>query len=170
MNEQCSTSAPRTILRSRRRMAALLVSFVLGGAFIASAFAQAPTAPDFFWPYGKVLIGGANLDPVVQPVVAFVNGNACGSGETLVATAAEGTPADDVGKTVYVLDVLADGTSVGQRPGCGHPGDAVTLYFPASHSVASQQPTFVPGGQRVDLDLGTNLPYRQQAALVVVGE
>ncbi|MBA4181617.1 MAG: hypothetical protein C0506_13585 [Anaerolinea sp.] len=157
------TSSPLQTLKStkggRRVAAALLVclSVVAGGAPGASA--QTPPAPSFYWPYGIVQIAGTNLTPPAQPVIAFVNGKACGSGATTVAAAAEGTPAGDVGKTVYVIDVLADGAATGERPGCGRAGDPVTLYFPQS-GVAAQQPLFKQGGQRVDLDITVQTGFR----------
>lgn len=144
----------------RRIAAAVLVclSAILGGA--PGALAQAPPpAPTFYWPYGIVQIAGTNLTPAVQPIIAFVNGRVCGSGITAVAAAAEGTPAGDVGKTVYVIDVLADGSATGERPGCGHAGDAVTLYFTKS-GIAAQQPAFKQGGQRVNLDITTQMGFR----------
>lgn len=130
-----------------------------------AASADGPPAPDFYWPYGKVQVFGANLGPPVQPVIAFVNGRACGSAMVSVAQQAEGTPAGDVGRTVYVVDVLADGPGIGQRPGCGRPGDLVTLYFPRT-GVALQQPLFKQGGQRVDLDIGTRTIYHLPAPLM----
>ena len=134
-----------------------LVAVILGAGIVAllaaiPATADAPPQPTFFWPYGKALSGGSNLVPAVQPVIAFVNGIACGSDTTLVATPGEGTPASDVGKTVYAIDVAADGTAVGERAGCGHAGDPVMLYFPQS-GMAVQQPSFHQGPQRADLDL-----------------
>ena len=127
--------------------------------------ADTPPAPDFYWPYGKIQIFGGNLSPSNQPVIAFVNGKACGAAQVTVAPEAEGTPIGDVGRTVYVIDVLADGAAVGQRPGCGHPGDLVTLYFPKS-GIAVQQPLFKQGGQRIDLDVGVQTIYRLQAPMM----
>ena len=153
-------------IRRQRLTGAVLASFALGGMLLSSAAASSPPVPDYFWPYGKALIDGANTTPAVQPVIAFVNGKVCGTAQTLVATAADGTPADDVGKTVYVIDISADGSGVGQRPGCGHAGDRVVLYFPASRRMGSQQPLFKQGGQRVDLDLGVNLQYQLRATQI----
>ena len=138
----------------------------LGGAVLlltavaAPAAAQAPGPPDFYWPYGIVQADGGNLSPAVQPVYAFVNGIRCGEGVTLVATAGANVPAGDVGKTVYKIDVLADGSRVDQRPGCGEAGDEVTLYFPAMRRFAVQSPTFKQGGERLDLTLAGALQYR----------
>ena len=103
---------------------------------------------------------GANLDPAEQQVIALVNGKACGESTTFVAEAGEGVPAADVGKTVYVVNVLADGPDAGQRSGCGVAGALITLYFPVSHRIALQQPQFVVGGQRADVELGPELAFR----------
>lgn len=155
-------------IRSRRSALGLLFSLLLGAAAVSTALADSPPVPDFFFPYGKVQMNGANLNPAIQPVIAFANGKACGDSQTLVATADPNTPADDVGKTVYVVDVLADGTALGQRPKCGHPGDAVTLYFPVAHAIGNQTPTFQQGGERVDLDLTTNLSNRLTTPQVAI--
>jgi hypothetical protein len=119
-----------------------------------------PPQPDFFWPYGTALVGAENLQPVPQPVVALVRGIVCGAGSTKLATSEPGTPADDVGKTVYVVDVLADGAGPGQRKGCGRPDDVVMFYFPASGRVANQSIPFRQGGLRADLDLQIALTTR----------
>lgn len=145
-----------------RRMSALSLggAVLLVTAFSTSAAAQAPGPPDFYWPYGLVQADGANLAPVVQPVVAYVNGKVCGRGQTLVAIAGDNVPAGDIGKTVYKIDVKADGTRVDQSPGCGKTGDGVTLYFPASRRFAIQTAAFHQGGERIDLTLGPALQYR----------
>lgn len=135
----------------------------LGGGI---AFAADPPQPDFFWPYGRVQADGANIVPEQQTVIALVNGKACGEGETLVAQAGPGVPAGDVGKTVYVVDVLADGPGSGHRPGCGFPGAPVLLYFAGAHRLALQQPVFIVGGQRFDVDLGPELSYRLQGPML----
>jgi hypothetical protein len=141
------------------RLTLARAGFVIGAAVAAVALlpatAQTPPFPDFFYPYGQAQSAGANLDPAVQPVLAFVNGTLCGSAMTQVAT--EGA---DAGKTVYVVNVLHDGTGPGQRPGCGHAGDPVTLYFPQDHRLGSTTATFQPGsGSRVDQNL-VQLPFR----------
>jgi hypothetical protein len=107
-----------------------------------------------------VQLAGGNLEPEVQPVIALVNGKACGEDETFVAQAGEGVPPEDVGKTVYVVNVLADGAGAGQRAGCGDPGELVSLYFVGSHRIALQQPQFEAGGLRVDVELGPELSFR----------
>lgn len=100
-------------------------------------------------------------------MVVFVNGVECGWTTTKVAVPGPGTPADDVGKTVYVVDVLADGgNGGGSKPGCGRPGDLVTFYFPQSHRMATQHPAWQSGAPgRTNLDLGLSLSHR----LVVAG-
>ncbi|MEP7216687.1 MAG: hypothetical protein ABI782_10580 [Anaerolineaceae bacterium] len=160
-----TASAARTLLAvfSGRGIATALVAFlVLVAVPVRVAFADSPPAPDFYWPYGKVQIFGGNLSPSVQPVIAFVNGKACGAAQVTVALPADGTPIGDVGRTVYVIDVLADGTGIGQRPGCGRAGDPVSLYFPKS-GVAVQRPLFKQGGERVDLDIGVQTIYHLRA-------
>ena len=134
---------------------------------VSTALADGPPTPNFFRPYGTVQSEGSNIAPEAQPVVAFVRDTNCGSSLTFVALPADGTPQDDVGKTVYALDVLADGTNGGERAGCGRPGDAVTLYFPLLHAFASPQPSFVAGTLRVDAEIGAALP--SQVRLGVIG-
>lgn len=133
---------------------------LLATATFGLAGAQSPPQPDFFWPYGTVLQSGANIAPAQQPLIALVRGQACGFTETLVATAQPGNPPGDVGKTVYAVDVLADGAGAGQRPGCGRLGDPVTFYLPQIGRVASQQPLFQQGEQRVDLSAAIALGER----------
>ena len=144
----------------------VLVSLFLASTAVPGALAQDPPQPDFFWPYGRVQLDGANIQPPQQTVIGIVNGRACGESTTLVATQAPGVPAGDIGKTVYVVDVLADGSGTGHRAGCGHPGDSVVLYFPAVHRLSQQQPLFAVGGQRVDVDLGPELVYRLQGPML----
>lgn len=142
---------------SHRKFLALLVP-ALGALVLAGvATADSPPVPDFFWPYGLIQANGTDISPQVQTVMAFVNGHSCGTAQTQVASAAPGTPPGDVGHTVYVINVLADGTSAGDRAGCGHPGDPVTLYLPQSHLIAQQQPAFQQGNQRVDLNMSVQL-------------
>lgn len=139
---------------------ALPAAAILAAAFAFPASADTPPFPDHFVSYGQALIGGSNVSPVQQPVIAAIDGNACGEGLTFLITAGPGTPGGDVGKTGYTVDVLPDGTGVGRRPGCGRTGKSIVLYFPVSHRVALQQPNFASGGARTDVDLGLALPYR----------
>lgn len=143
----------------------VLLSAVFAAA-LGDAVAQGPPQPDFYWPYGTVSIEGENIEPAVQPVLAIVNGRVCGSGATTIANAGPDVPPTDVGRTVYVLDVLADGTNAGQAPGCGTPGDLVTLYFPESQRVAFERPLFRQGPERVDLNLGPILTSRLQTPML----
>ena len=153
--------------RTIRRLALpVLVSAFLGPSLFSFATAQDPPQPDFFWPYGRVQLAGQNLEPSQQRVIGIVNGRACGEATTFIAAEAPGVPAGDIGKTVYVVDVLADGAQSGHRPGCGRPGDPVLLYFPESHRMAQQQPFFTVGGQRVDADLGPELVNRLQTPML----
>ena len=53
--------------------------FACGAAFLLAAtalpaVAQSPPQPDFFWPFGTVQVGGENISPEEQLVIAFVNG------------------------------------------------------------------------------------------------
>ena len=127
-----------------------------------AAGAIEPPQPDFFWPYGRVSVDGVNLDPPEQQVIALVHGVACGEATTKVAVDGPGVPAEDAGTTVYVVDVLP----AGARPGCGTAGDAIMLYFVGSKRLALQQPVFVVGSQRVDVDLGPALGFQLVGALV----
>lgn len=135
-------------------------------ATASAAIAVDPPQPDFFWPFGTVQSGGENIQPAQQRVIAVVNGKACGEALTLVAQVGPGVPPSDVGKTVYVVDVLADGTGTGQRPGCGRPGDQVLLYFTGSKAIAAQAATFVVGNQRFDVELGPTLQYSLQGPML----
>ena len=155
---------------SRRRLSLLAIEMLalLCAALAApGALAQGdPPQPDFYWPYGQVQLDGANIQPAGQRIIAIVHGRACGEGNTLVPVAGPGVPPEDVGKTAYVVDVLHDGTGAGQRPGCGMAGAAVNFYFPELGRFAVQQPGFVVGTQRVDLDLGAALSVRMVVPLV----
>ena len=142
-----------------RRSAVGVLVLVFTGS-LAVAHAADPPRPDFYWPYGTVQLSGANLEPPVQPVIALVNGQACGASETLVPEAGVGIPVGDVGKTAYVVNVLADGASAGQLRGCGKAGDPVTLYFPVSKRFAVQTLSFEAGSQRANLELGEELGFR----------
>jgi hypothetical protein len=101
----------------------------------------------------------------VQPVVAFVHDTNCGAGSTSVAEAGDGVPASDAGKTVYVLDVLADGPGAFQRTGCGRPGDVVRLYLPLLHAFLLPPSTFHQGFQRLDTTPGVPLGFQVRTPL-----
>lgn len=150
--------------RTRRPLATLTiaaVSVALGWAALAAAQSP-PGAPTFAYVYGQVLIGGANISPETQPVIAFVNGVSCGGTPTTTIVAAEGddVPEEDIGRTVYVIDVLANGTNTYERLGCGQPGIPITLYLPSIGRMSSQQPLFQSGPIRVDLELDVALSQR----------
>ncbi|MGE3075432.1 MAG: hypothetical protein AB7N24_16875 [Dehalococcoidia bacterium] len=146
--------------------AGMLVLVFLAFGANRAIFAADPPQPDFFWPYGRVSIDGEPAQPTEQTVIGLVHGIACGSAATKVVAAGPGVPPEDVGATVYVVDVLAAGDQPGQRPGCGVPGDTVTLYFVGSRRIAVQQPTFAVGSQRVDVDLGPELSFQLVGAMV----
>ncbi len=140
--------------------AIVTVIAVVGAGFGLSSAQDGPPFPDFFWPYGIVQLDEENLAPPTQPVVAFVNGRACGQAETKVADAGGSNPPGDAGKTVFVITVLADGPGEGQRPGCGRLGDSVQLWFPRLGYLAAETPLFKAGPQRIDLTLARPLEHR----------
>ena len=144
----------------------LLASLLLALSTATLTRADNPPAPDFYWPYGIARANGANIDPTAQTVIAFVRGKSCGDAQTKVALAGPNVPTGDVGKTVYVVDIAASGTSPGQRPGCGQAGDPVLFYLPAMHRTALQQPAFHQGNERVDLAFDNRLPYQLRAPQV----
>lgn len=146
----------------RHRSAVIAVSGALAALVSLGLAESQPVPPSFAYLYGRVLVEGENISPESQPVMAFVNGKSCGGApsNTFVAIEGEGVPDEDVGRTVYVLDVLADGTKVYERPGCGHTGDQVILYFPVIGRMSSQRPLFQPGPQRADLELDIALQFR----------
>lgn len=124
---------------------------------LVAGHADGPPATDYARFYGRVLADNTDLQPQTQPVIALVRGAACGDGLTKAAT----EPPADAGKTVYTLQVLADGANAGQRPGCGREGDPVTFYLPAIGRIALERPPF-RGNQaaRADLTLTMRLPNR----------
>ncbi len=150
--------------RTRTLFAAggLLAAF--GVASLSSA-QNPPGPPSYGYVYGRVLVGGENISPEIQPVVAFVNGKSCGGGsaQTFVAVEGQDVPAEDVGRTVFVIDVLADGTKNYERSGCGHPGDPIALYFPAIGRSATFTPLFQAGPLRADIEL--DVVFAQRASL-----
>ncbi|HMO94966.1 MAG TPA: hypothetical protein PKD27_02530 [Tepidiformaceae bacterium] len=147
---------------------------IAGGLFVVAltllssrdALAQDPPIPDFFWPYGIVSVDGGNIEPAIQPVVALVNGRVCGTATTTIALPGPGVPPSDLGRTVYVVDILAAGTNAGQLPGCGTPGAPVTFWFPVAQRLAVEQPAFQQGGHRVNLSLGPELSFRLQGPMI----
>ena len=156
--------------RIRRPLATLLIAAASAAAgWAALAGAQSPPgAPTFAYVYGRVLQGGENISPEAQPVIAIVNGASCGGTPTttLVATEGDDVPEEDVGRTVYVIDVLANGTNTYERAGCGQPGLPITLYFPAIGRMSSQQPLFQAGPIRADLELDIALIHRSTVSQV----
>ena len=166
MDSLRSEHSPRGRGPKWRRPVGVLASLFLAVSAAGVARAVDPPQPDFFWPYGKVQVDGENVSPAVQRVIAIVNGQACGEATTLVAQAGPGVPAGDVGKTVYVVNVLAAGSNPGQRPGCGVTGNLVGLYFPDSHRFALQETVFVVGNHRFDVDLGPELTFRLVGPMV----
>ena len=91
------------------------ITLMLGGGSdqetrAVESFASPPTT------YYGAVGGGGELEPAAgMDMVARVNGNACGWGETI----------DYGGEVVYAVHVLADGP--GGAAGCGTAGDLVTF-------------------------------------------
>jgi hypothetical protein len=147
--------------------AAVAIVVVAASAFVTAAGAQTPPLPDAFRTYGRVSAEGQNIVPAEQAVLALVNGRVCGEDRTFVATAQPGNPPEDVGRTVYAIDVSAAGDAAGQLPGCGRNGDPVVLYFPESKRVAVETPAFESGAfKRNNLILSVILGNAQAVPLV----
>lgn len=124
---------------------------------------DAPGPPDFALFYGTVQDGGENIAPEDQTLLALIDGQACGTVETSVAEAIPGNPAETIGKTVYAIHVMADGTGLFQMPGCGTTGVDVRFYFPETHRLAQQVGTFTSvetgAWTELNLTLGTELSH-----------
>jgi hypothetical protein len=143
-----------------RWLIATLVTAGIASWALAESQAQ-PAPPTFAYLFGRVTVEGENVSPEAQPVLAFVNGKSCGeAATTFVATEGEDVPDDDVGSTVYVIDVLGDGTHNYEREGCGHPGDPITIYLPTIGRMASARPLFQAGPTRADVELDILLAFR----------
>ena len=154
-------------MKLRAAFASLALGAMVAAAVVATLVtAQSPPVPDFYWPYGTVQLSGGNISPQAQPIIAFVNGKSCGNDETQYVEPNSDSPPIDGGKTVYAIDVLADGQQPGQRPGCGTAGAPVTLYLPLLGRIAIQQPLFKVGGERVDLDLGLLLGSKRRLPMI----
>lgn len=150
-------------MNSRRIRITALATTAVAGAVCSLALALAqPSPPTFAYLYGQVLVGGQNISPQTQPVIAFVNGKSCTGTPTttFVATEGDDIPEEDVGRTVYVIDVLADGSALYERPGCGQAGDPIIFWFPEIGRMPSTRPLFQPGPTRADLELDVHLAYR----------
>ena len=146
---------------------------VIAVAAAVAAFpsrAQPPAFPEFTTVYGRALIDGENLQPADQPLVAFVNGRACGWTSIGLAPApdddededAEADP--DAGRTVYAVDARSGGDGLYQLPGCGRAGDAIRFYLPLSGRMAEEEARFGgKGAVRADLSFDVELPWRLRA-------
>jgi len=148
----------------------LFVFAAVAGLFASSSVAFSvippPSAPDFTTVFGPVQLDSQNILPNEQPVIAFVNGRSCGTDTTQVAADVPSNE-PDIGKTVYAVDVLADGTGFSQLPECGADGDTITFYFPALHRVANETSTFTGVGfKREELTLDSELIFRFPVPLV----
>jgi len=140
-------------VRARRLSWLPAVAIAAAGGIVPLfvALASDPPLPTEARLYGTVDLAGVNLDPVVQPVIALIAGHPCGAGTTFLNGPSE---SDDPGKTVYVIDVVADGTRANEVPGCGRPGTPVRLYFPASGQMAPATVPFASGIARFNVSLG----------------
>ena len=145
---------------------------VIAVAAAVAAFpsrAQPPAFPEFTTVYGRALIDGENLQPADQPLVAFVNGRACGWTSAGLAPAPDGDgedadPDPDAGRTVYAVDARSGGDGLYQIPGCGQAGDAIRFYLPLSGRMAEEEARFGgEGAVRADLSFDVELPWRLRA-------
>lgn len=159
------------------RLPVLALLAVVAAAVAVAAIpsrAQPPAFPLFTTVYGSALADGENLDPREQPLVAFVNGRACGWSATRHAPddAGASDPTDDdegtsdpgPGRTVYAVDARSDGDGLYQIPGCGAAGDAVLFYLPVGGRMAEERARF--GGDeavRADLSFDVRLSWRLRA-------
>lgn len=153
-------------------LALLAVAAAVALAAIPSR-AQPPAFPRFTTVYGSALADGENLDPREQPLVAFVNGRACGWSATRLAPADEGASdsanSEDMsdpapGRTVYAVDARSDGDGLYQIPGCGAAGDAVLFYLPEGGRMAVERARFGgDGAVRADLSFDVRLSWRLRA-------
>lgn len=156
----------RTSLRAVPLIALAAVAGIFAFRGVVSGVEPPPTAPDFTTVFGPVQLDGQNLIPNEQVVIAIVNGLSCGNDVTQVASD-DPTNAPDIGKTVYAINVLADGSGFSQAPGCGTNGDAVSFLFPELHRIAVETSTFTGVGfTRQELTLGPELTFRQSIPLV----
>ncbi|OAI43099.1 hypothetical protein AYO38_02690 [bacterium SCGC AG-212-C10] len=148
----------------RKRPLIFVTAALILGAAVSGAIAQAqgtPGHPDAYVPYGQVQTGAGNISPPVQTILAIVNGKVCGMDQTLIATAGPGTPEEEVGKTVYSIEVKAEGPNVFDIPGCGKPGDTVVFYLPVLGRLADQRVPFKSAViERANLTFTTVLPHR----------
>ena len=159
------------------RLPILALLAVAAAAVVVAAIpsrAQPPAFPLFTTVYGSALADGENLDPREQPLVAFVNGRACGWSATRHAPDDagasdptgddEGEDEDGPGRTVYAVDARSDGDGLYQIPGCGAAGDAVLFYLPVGGRMAEERARF--GGDeavRADLSFDVRLSWRLRA-------
>ncbi|GAB4337248.1 MAG: hypothetical protein Kow0010_25330 [Dehalococcoidia bacterium] len=144
--------------------AAIAAAFALATVLAHDARAQDPVPgpPDDNYVYGQVLLGGANIAPPEQTIIAFVNGISCGWDQTRVATDHPDNPPADVGKTVYAVAVRRDGTGPAQKPGCGTGGDLIRFYLPETRRFATQTAVFTTGdpastNKRANLSMDVDL-------------
>lgn len=128
-----------------------------------------PGPPNFALFYGTVQDNDENIVPAEQTMLAIVNGQVCGSARTSVAEDVPENSPEFIGKTVFTINVMADGDGAFQRPGCGNDGDSVRFYFPEVGRFAEQTGTFAPvegGPLEANLTLGPELSARLSVPLI----
>ena len=134
---------------------------------VVSGQVPPPPPPDFTTIFGPVQLDGQNIVPNDHLIIAMVNGRGCGYDTTKVA-ADDPSNAPDIGKTVFAINVLADGTGSSQALGCGVPGDRIYFYFPDLRRFATETAQFVGiGFERTPLTLSEELTNRIYLPLVV---
>ena len=148
----------------------LLALATVAGLFasrgVAFSVDPPPSPPDFTTVFGPVQVDGQNIVPSEQMVMAFVNGRSCGTDSTKVASD-DPSNEPDIGKTVYAVSVLADGSGFSQALGCGTNGDTVSFYFPDLHRLANESTMFSGVGfKREELTLGSEMSFRLPTTLV----
>lgn len=134
--------------------AALAASlFVASAIGLSAARAQDPPLPGFAYRYGRVAAApGVDLQPATGHVVAFVRGRGCGEGITLAAPPGSG---EDTGHTVYTVQAESDAID----PGCGIPGEPITLWFPTARRMADALGPWFSGSARMDAIAARDMPY-----------
>ena len=142
-------------------VAIMLAAFVVWLSTASSQAQDPPPFPNFTTLFGEVQLNDTNITPSNQSIIAFMNGHSCGWNKTQIA---EDHP--DIGKTVYVLDARAAGTSTYRLPNCGSQSESITFYFPEIGWMATESTTFAAASfVRIDLSLGVELRHRLRTPL-----
>jgi hypothetical protein len=156
-------------LRTRRTTVVVIALVALLGLLAFRGVASGtvpPTPPDFSTVFGPVQLDGQNLQTSEQTLIAMVNGQACGHTATQVASD-DPSNEPDIGKTVFAVNVMANGSGFSQVPGCGTNGDIIHFYLPEEHRLATETSVFSGVGfQRQELTLDAELVNRLPVPLV----